>query len=630
MKQSSLQLSLLLWASIYLSEKNKWLLLIPIIYCMVSYCWRQCFLFLVLLGLVIFPRWNHNIISYGKIIEVKNENAIVQQQFTKVLLTNCTNCIVDSTISFQGEIMNESFISSYGFDYDKYLQRKGVYTKIKVQSMSVLRESDSFRGNIHQHILNNFPKEHRNVLLKTLFNSSNNDSELSFLMSSGYGYVGLLSLISFLLKFIINKQKRQWIECLYWLLISLFYHFPLFSSYQLIKKTLRFTSLSSVDRLAISAIAMMVLFSYETMLLSFVIPFMVTLLHHFYRNEPYKRIHATMICHSVLFHQINVLSLFFFPFVSKVIGIITIFSFFLLWTQHDVFYQIIVLLNNSMTFPMMNLLHGTPLSTGLPLYVGLYVILKKKRVHDVVYISLYVLFMYCGLFSLHREVIFINVGQGDSILFRDFFNQTTVLIDTGKKTAFSHVNTMLKAKGIKEIDAIFISHLDEDHVGGLELIKEHYHVKEVVFNHFDERIIDSLQFIDLNTISNDNENDSSQVLYVVLDDVSFLLTGDISLSVEEEMMKKYPSLSVSVLKLSHHGSKTSTGDSILTSTRPKLSIISSGKQSLYNHPHPSVIERLKKYHIPYVITAKDGDIHVHFIGWLKFFTTSSGKIGIIT
>ncbi|MDD4123559.1 MAG: MBL fold metallo-hydrolase, partial [Bacilli bacterium] len=92
--------------------------------------------------------------------------------------------------------------------------------------------------------------------------------------------------------------------------------------------------------------------------------------------------------------------------------------------------------------------------------------------------------------------------------------------------------------------------------------------------------------------------------------LKYLFTGDISSIVEKNIIKEYPDLRIDVLKISHHGSKTSTSEEFLKSIKPTLAIISVGKNNYYGHPNFEVLVRLYRNNIKYYRTDLQGTIIV--------------------
>ena len=113
-----------------------------------------------------------------------------------------------------------------------------------------------------------------------------------------------------------------------------------------------------------------------------------------------------------------------------------------------------------------------------------------------------------------------------------------------------------------------------------------------------------LQF--LNTKVYDNENDNSSVIYTELNNHKFLFMGDAGVEVEEDLIEKYNLQDIDVLKVGHHGSKTSSSKNFINEINPKYSIISVGKNNRYGHPNDSVLDNLENSKI--YRTDEDGSI----------------------
>ena len=120
--------------------------------------------------------------------------------------------------------------------------------------------------------------------------------------------------------------------------------------------------------------------------------------------------------------------------------------------------------------------------------------------------------------------------------------------------------------------------------------------------------IDDNKLYFLNNQDYGNENDNSSVIYTELNDYKFLFMGDAGIEVEEDLIKKYNLQDIDVLKVGHHGSKTSSGKEFIDEVNPKYSIISVGKNNRYGHPNDSVLGNLNNSKI--YRTDQDGSIEI--------------------
>ena len=110
----------------------------------------------------------------------------------------------------------------------------------------------------------------------------------------------------------------------------------------------------------------------------------------------------------------------------------------------------------------------------------------------------------------------------------------------------------------------------------------------------------------LNTKIYDNENDSSSVIYTELDGYKFLFMGDAGVEKEKDILNKYNISGIDILKIGHHGSKTSSSENFIKNISPKYSLISVGENNRYGHPKDSVLNILRNSKI--YRTDKDGSI----------------------
>ena len=242
-------------------------------------------------------------------------------------------------------------------------------------------------------------------------------------------------------------------------------------------------------------------------------------------------------------------------------------------------------------------------------------------------------------------LMMIDVGQGDSILIHS--KGKNMLIDTGGIETYQNksfkssndskvvINTtipLLKKLGISKIDYLVLTHGDFDHAGEAINLIRNFNVDKIYlnqgkFNSLEKKIIMNhkktfqiakndliklgrISLIELNKAF-DDENDSSTILLMYYKNLKILLTGDASIKSEKYILDTYDLGHVDILKLGHHGSKTSTGEALLKEIRPSLGLISCGKNNKFNHPHKVTIEKLKKYKIRYLRTDIEGSIKIN-------------------
>lgn len=237
------------------------------------------------------------------------------------------------------------------------------------------------------------------------------------------------------------------------------------------------------------------------------------------------------------------------------------------------------------------------------------------------------------------KVYFLDVGQGDAVFIKTPAGNT-MLIDSGIDNSALSVLSKKYIFRKKHIDIMLATHPDADHVGGFNSILRVFSTKVFIENGFNKdnqlmKQIDDLLFehkiqtttvkegsiVDLGSgvvfkifAPNDSElskesNNSSIVGQIIYGDTKFLLTGDATISNEIRLINEYKSsLESDVLKLGHHGSRTSSTVEFLETVKPKISVVSAGRNNRYGHPHPEVLARLKNLKIPYLSTINEGTI----------------------
>lgn len=264
-----------------------------------------------------------------------------------------------------------------------------------------------------------------------------------------------------------------------------------------------------------------------------------------------------------------------------------------------------------------------------------YLILKQQKIL-VIYFFLLLIHFLIPYFSTSTYLKVIDVGQGDSILLKS--HHKTVLVDTGGVSSFKDssydgqifyntLNPLFHSLGIKKIDYLILTHGDKDHLGEAKTLLENFSVEKVIINsnrlnYYEKKLINQktiigkpgltfklndLDFIQLNENLID-ENDSSQIYLVKYKNIKILLTGDASIKSEETLLENYDLGNVDILKVGHHGSNTSTSEKLLQELKPKIALISSGRENKFGHPHQEIITRLKEHHLRIYNTKEFGTI----------------------
>ena len=261
---------------------------------------------------------------------------------------------------------------------------------------------------------------------------------------------------------------------------------------------------------------------------------------------------------------------------------------------------------------------------------GIYKLNVNRKVTQEVCLLLSVLlaFYFYPYYNMKGQVVMIDVGQGDCFFIQQPYARGNVLIDTGglqkSDLATSRLIPYLQSQGVFYLDAVFISHEDYDHCGALASLKEHFKVKKVLYD-FKKKKIGDLVFKNLALDKYyTNSNDRSSIIYVTINHLNYLFTGDISKEVESDLYQTYHHLDVDVLKVAHHGSSSSSSEDLFKMIDPKVALISVGKNNRYRHPSYLTLKRLEAYGVKIYRSDLQGMVKIVYYGGKNYVMTSSG------
>ncbi|WP_078379632.1 DNA internalization-related competence protein ComEC/Rec2 [Sutcliffiella halmapala] len=313
------------------------------------------------------------------------------------------------------------------------------------------------------------------------------------------------------------------------------------------------------------------------------------------------------------------------------------------------------------TFPFGTMMFGKPSIWIIASYAVAIVFLFYQievLVKRNLYTAIVCFFLCCiihwnsGYFDSKGKVVVIDIGQGEAIFIKLPYKKATYLIDTGglfifpdeewkkRKNEFDGGEKILlpflKAEGVRKLDKLLLTHGDYDHIGNVPSVLRNIKVKEVYVPYgfgkgdFEQEIIMELENkkIPLTVVMDykgweiqnqrfhllhpsfayDAKNDGSIVLYAELGGLTWLFTGDIEERGEKDLINKYPHLKVDVLKVAHHGSRSSTIAPFLNQIHPEYAVISAGRENRFGHPHDEVIERLEEIGVKIYRTDQKGAI----------------------
>ncbi len=244
-------------------------------------------------------------------------------------------------------------------------------------------------------------------------------------------------------------------------------------------------------------------------------------------------------------------------------------------------------------------------------------------------------------YGARLRVTFLDIGQGDAI-FIEAPNGNQLLIDGSRGRQITRALGRVMPFYDRNLDVVLASHPDLDHIGGLVDVAEQFSIlhfiesgvraQQTVYDHLKSILIgkqvpivagrrgltvvlDRQSGVYLRLLFPDRDptnwetNEASVVARLDYGQINFLLTGDSPVKIERYLAAADGlSLAAEVLKVGHHGSRTSTSAEFLASVRPDYAIISAGRDNSYGHPHAEVLANLEQIGAVHLLTYEVGDI----------------------
>ena len=554
------------------------------------------------------------------------------------------------------------------FNYKKYLLNNDIYYIFDANSINILKSSNKPLYKLKNSLYKRINKADVKGYLKALImgNKSNleyytyyQDIGVSHMFAISGMHVSLLALV--IMK-VFNKFKLKHII----LDIIIFVYGSIILFPASIKRVLGFIIIKQINnyyKFNISNMKILIIDAFILILLDYKIIFDISFVYSFVcvfsviytsdrfnsTNKVFKLFKTSFVVFifslpiSLFYYNcINIFSVLFnilyIPFITFIIYPLCVLTFFIPYTGFILLLFINILENITLFISDIGSLLYFSINWWqlIVYYFLLYMVIN----HNFKCLGLLVIFVLIiknsFLFDGNDYVYYFDVGQGDSSLIITSYGRDVVLIDSGGNSfnkeyhVSDNIINFLHSKGINTITTFVITHGDYDHMGEAINLVNNFKVEKVIFNCgpyndlekelikvldkkkikyyscIKELNIDNNKLYFLQTKEFDNENDNSNVIYTELSDYKFMFMGDASITTEKEILKKYNLPDIDVLKVGHHGSKTSSSEIFVNEVNPKYSIISVGKNNRYGHPNKEVLDNLENSKI--YRTDHDGSI----------------------
>jgi competence protein ComEC len=612
---------------------------------------------IILLSLIFTKAYKHNIKIdinqkeiYGYVRKIEDNKIEIKSTEKIIVYIDNPEVELNDYVLVKGDLYYPKNNTIFNlFNYKEYLNNKGIYLLMNSHNLRVIKHNKNIlytvKNSLYKKINDYKSKPYLKIFI--LGDKSSLDNKEVF---KNLGIIHLFSLSGLHIGLIVFILKKLKCKNIFIYLVLLLFLFLTDFHISTVRASLSFIflninnkyklNISSKDRLILLASILLLFNPYYIYDLGYIFSFLITYsiiyFNYLYKDDNYTMRIIKMSCISFITSipllinsnfSINFLSVIYniilIPIVSFVIFPLSIITLIL---PIDNILNVITTLFEKLCMVLDSIKILTFSFGKLPIWVIIiyYLILFSKIKYKIlINILLTIMFYFAGIYVINPRVYFIDVGQGDSTLIR--YKNKNILMDTGGsyyKDLSKNSILFFKSIGVKKIDYLILTHGDYDHMGEAKNIINNFNVDKVIFNcgeinELEQEIIDMNVSYDLcvNKIENlhflqtkiySDENDNSNVIYTEMDGYKFMFMGDAGAEKEKDILEKYNISNIDVLKIGHHGSKTSSSKNFINEINPKYSIISVGKNNRYGHPNKEVLNILENSKI--YRTDQDGSI----------------------
>lgn len=577
----------------------------------------------LLIGVVYLLSFSNFSFRNHCIIETHEKYAIASIQHRKVLVYTDELFFENEGVEVHGELQKiNSFSNFNSFDFSAFMNHRNI---TEFSGNAVFTKQNSLKRRIYEKILR-FDRDIAQMLLNLFYQFESSDD---LIYSSGMHLSFLNHIFFFFFSMFFSKKTSRICTILMNFLVSCLFPYRFAMLRILLSNgiSLFFENKSRYEKTGYWAIACMALSPGCCFSMSFVIPFVLRLSSLFLPKTK-QRINRMLLLSFIQFlmtGKCTVLSVLGFSVFQRC----NAFSFLLGLAQiqlhSSILHQLMKIVEQLLRWMNAIVIYGhVPLLIG-SIFVYFYIVQKKKKDRFICLLCL--LFLpFQGYLNPFYRVVFLNVGQGDAVVLLAPFHQASILIDVPLNKE-QIVIDYLRSIGIMHLDKVIITHDDADHSGGVEALSEKYPVKEILREPQDLSI-GQMKMFSVNEKIYDNENDNSLVYFSTIASLNYCFMGDASVKVEKDIVNKID-FKCDILKVGHHGSKTSSSSYFLQHVSPSIAYISASQKNRYGHPHQEVLDNLERYGICVIESYKMGALEIKSMGRWNFVRTSNKEFGIM-
>jgi beta-lactamase superfamily II metal-dependent hydrolase len=568
----------------------------------------------------------------GKIIDIREKVTILSIRGNEYSIFDQEGMTLDDQVCVIGTLVpvriGSTFVSNPIHRWSNQRNHRG---SIDVTEIELILKGNSFRSRLFERVSTIDPS---GWLKAFIFShpAPQNGHFTAIFLSSGLIVSSLVSVLKGGLGYMFTEKKRQYVTSMILLICWLTWGSSFVLSRILFADGCRYVKLKPLGRVSLTYVLLLTFYPHHLFHPALVIPLTLSLINVFNYPKFLTRIAMLTLVQTLMSYRFDFLTAIFFP-IFRLIAVIG-YLFAWLCVFFPQFTAIFIKFCELLSFDSLHIFSYVRLtgSPGIMLaFLWLISVLSNRLSKKQCIIRLCVLLL---LFQLRifinpfTTVTFFNVAQADSALIELPYKQGTWLIDTGRESTSSLLRANLWYRGISHLDAVVISHMDNDHSGGLEMLQKDFTIGTTYTYPMDVHHSGFSLYSLLDRKSGASDNDNSLVHLFSINDFTYLFLGDISKEREADLIRKYPFLRADVIKLAHHGSQTSTSQDLLANLQPRLAIISADPR-VYGHPHKQTLRTLWQFRVPYLSTHMDGDIRISTLGNFHFVMSSAGGFGIM-